>query len=325
MAMKPTVIRFEIDRDSARSFFEQVRDQLINLVHFGAMAPGYRLPTVRQLARDGEINLKTAFKIYRALARAGLVEIRPQSGIFVRSGRGKMEQAYRQSVRLFVERVKAEAALLNLTPQRLAHLLAKDGLVPERVTCAVLECNREQTRLFSAELEHQLGVRAIPVELFAPSPPRNAVSVLRKADFLVTTDFHWEEGHKAAQRHRKKILRLRLDPSFIRMILAAARRGPFTMIITDTSIQQRMRQAMVQYLKPAEIDRIRLVHESDRAGIAEAAARGGRVYISPLCVEKVKLLLGPKVRTVQHKNLIAKDCLRELRESMMFYPLDAKK
>lgn len=325
MAMKPSVIRFEIDRASARSFFEQVRDQLINLVHFGAMAPGYRLPTVRQLARDGEINLKTAFKIYRALARAGLVEIRPQSGIFVRSGRGKMEQAYRQSVRLFVERVKAEAALLNLTPQRLAHLLAKDGLVPERVTCAVLECNREQTRLFCAELERQLGVRAIPLELFAPSPPRDAASILRKADFLLTTDFHWEEGHKTAQRYRKKILRLRLDPSFIRMILAAARRGPFTMIITDTSIQQRMRQAMAQYLKPAEIDRIRLVHESDLAGIAEAAARGGRVYISPLCIEKVQPLLGPKVRTVQHKNLIAKDCLRELQESMMFYPLDAKK
>jgi DNA-binding transcriptional regulator YhcF (GntR family) len=325
MAMKPSLIRFEVDRDSARSFFEQVRDQLINLVHFGAMAPGYRLPTVRQLARDGGINLKTAFKIYRALARAGLVEIRPQSGIFVRSGRGKMEQAYRQSVRQFVERVKAEAALLNLTPQRLAHLLAKDGLVPERVTCAVLECNREQTRLFCAELERQLGVRAIPVELFAPIPPRGAVATLRRADFLLTTDFHWEEGHKTAQRYRKKILRLRLDPSFMRMIVSAARRGPFTMIITDTSIQQRMRQAMAQYLKPVELDRIRVVHDSDQAGIAEAVARGGRVYVSPLCAEKVQPLLGPKVRTVRHQNLISEDCLRELRESLMFYPLESKK
>lgn len=325
MAMKPTLIRFEIDRDSARSFFEQIRDQLINLVHFGAMMPGHRLPTVRQLARDGGINLKTAFKIYRSLARTGLVEIRPQSGIFVRSGRGKMEQAYRKSVRQFVQRVKAEAALLNLTPQRLAHLLAKDGLVPERVTCAVLECNREQTQLFAAELERQLGVRAIPVELFAPSPPPGVMRILRQADFLLTTDFHWEDGHKTAQRYRKKILRLRLDPSFIRMIISAARRGPFTMIITDTSIQQRMRQAMAQYLKPAELDRIRVVHDSDQAGIADAVARGGRVYVSPLCAERVQPLLGPKVRTVQHKNLISKDCLRELRESLMFYPLDARK
>jgi DNA-binding transcriptional regulator YhcF (GntR family) len=324
MAMKPSTVRFEIDRDSGRSFLDQVSAQIINLVHFGALSAGQRLPTVRQLARDGGINLKTAFKIYRSVARAGLVEIRPQSGIFVRSGRGKMEQAYRRSVRQFVDRVKAEAARLNLTPQRLAHLLALGGQVPRQVTCAVLECNREQTRLFAQELEEKLGVKALPVELFAPAPPSRAGQVLRQADFLLTTDFHWEEGTKVAQRYRKKILRVRLDGGFIRMVLSAARRGPFTMIITDTSMQQRMLQAMAPSLKPVELDRIRLVHAGDKAGIAEASRRGGSVYVSPLCAKTVRPLLGSKVRLVSHDHMIAADCLRELRDSMMFYPLEGK-
>lgn len=324
MAMKPSTVRFEIDRNSGRSFFDQVRDQVINLVHFGVLSPGQRLPTVRQLARDGGINLKTAFKVYRSLSRAGLVEIRPQSGIFVRSGRGKIEQVYRRSIRQFVDRVKSEAARLNLTPQRLAHLLAKDGQVPHQLTCAVLECNREQTRLFAAELEEKLGIKAVPLELFAPVAPARPTRVLQQADFLLTTDFHWEEGNKVARRYRKKILRLTLDPAFIKMILSAARRGPFTMIVTDTAIQQRMKQALSTYLKPAEVDRIRMVHDSDRAGIAEAVQRGGMVYVSPLCADAVKPLLNSKVKLAKHTHMISAECMRELRDSMMFYPLQGK-
>ncbi len=328
MPAKNTPIRFQIDRSTTRPFFEQVQDQLINMVHFGALSAGHRLPTVRQLALDGGINLKTAFKIYRSLARAGLVEIRPQSGIFVRSSRGKLEQAYRRSVREFLDRVKGEAAGLNLTPRRLAHLLAmetrnghRSGSPAVQVTCAVLECNREQTHLFAAELERKLGVKAIPLELFAPNPPRLAADVLKETDFLVTTDFHWEEGLRFAQRYRKKILRLRLDPGFLKMILAAARKGPLTMILTDTSVQQRFRQALSHRLKPAEIDRIRVVNAANRPGIDEARRRGGSFYVSPLCEPQIAPLLGKGARLVRHDNMIAGDSLSELKDNLLFYPL----
>src|ERR1022692_3188662 len=284
MRKRKEAVRFEIDRESGRPFYEQVQDQFINMLHFGAITPGSRLPTVRQLAEDGGINLKTAFKIYRAMGKAGLVEIRPQSGVFVRSGRGKMEQVYRKSVSEFLDRVEAEAGRLNLTPRRLIHLLGlrnrnqtNGSAASHPVTCAVLECNREQTRMFALEIERKLGVKAEPVEIFSATPPGNAARILRQADFLVTTDFHWEEGARLAQRYRKKILRLRLDPKFLQLILASARKGPFAMIVTDTSIQERFRQSFAPYLKPMELDRLRMVHPGDKAGIAAINHAGGRV------------------------------------------------
>lgn len=324
MVKKPIAVRFVIDRQGGRSFYEQVRDQLINLAHFGGLAAGERLPTVRALARNAGISLKTAFKIYQMLARAGLVEIRPQSGIFMRSAGGGLEEAYRRSVREFLKRVKAEAGRLNLTPRRLAHLLAveqgDDGKA--EVTCAVLECNREQTRLFAAEIERKLQVRAVPLEVFSFRPPAHAGKALRDADFLITTDFHWEEGMRMARRLRKKILRLRLNPGFLAMILAAARKGPFTMILTDTAYQDRFRKALEPYLKPRELDRIRVLHYSDRKAIRETT--GGRVYVSPLCETRVLPLLGDHVRRVRHDNMIAGDSLRELQESLLFYPFRRK-
>src|SRR5258708_13864271 len=114
MPKRKEAVRFEIDRSSGRPFYEQVQDQFVNMLHFGAIEPGSRLPTVRQLAEDGGINLKTAFKIYRSLQRAGLVEIRPQSGVFVRSGRGKVEHVYRKSVTEVLDRVKTHGGRLDL-------------------------------------------------------------------------------------------------------------------------------------------------------------------------------------------------------------------
>ncbi len=327
-------VRFEIDRHSDRPFYDQVRDQFVNMLHFGALSPGSRLPTVRQLAEDGGINLKTAFKIYRALGRAGLVEIRPQAGVFVRSGRGKAESVYRRSVMEFLKRVESEASRLNLTPRRLVHLLSLRNRNGDRrahgkgtaalVTCAVLECNREQTRMFALELERKLGVKAEPVEAFAAAPPPGLDRVLRHADFFATTDFHWEEGLRLAQRYRKKILRLRLDPKFLKLILASARKGPFAMIVTDTTIQERFRQSFAHYLKPAEVDRLRMVHPADRAGIAEINRAGGRVYISPLCEKQVRPLISPSVAIVHQASLIAASSVKELKEDLLFYPLGSK-
>jgi DNA-binding transcriptional regulator YhcF (GntR family) len=340
MPKRKQAFRFEIDRHSDRPFFDQVRDQFVNMLHFGVISPGSRLPTVRQLAEDGGINLKTAFKIYRALGQAGLVEIRPQSGVFVRSGRGKAEGVYRRSVVEFLNRVESEATRLNLTTRRLIHLLSlRNGkehgaaapadreasfarMAP--VTCAVLECNREQTRTFALELERKLGVKAEPVEAFANTPPAGLDRVLRQADFFATTDYHWEEGARLAQRYRKKILRLHLDPKFLKLILASARKGPFAMIVTDTTIQERFRQSFAPYLKPMELDRLRMVHPGDKAGIAAINHAGGRVYISPLCEKQVRPLLSPSLIVVHQENMLAAASLKELKEDLLFYPVGSK-
>jgi DNA-binding transcriptional regulator YhcF (GntR family) len=337
MSKRKHVSRFEIDHHSDRPFYDQVRDQFVNMLHFGALSPGSRLPTVRQLAVDGGINLKTAFKIYRALGRAGLVEIRPQSGVFVRSGRGKAESVYRRSVIEFLNRVESEASRFNLTSRRLVHLLSLRRRNGDRsasitslegkaapVTCAVLECNREQTRMFALELERRLGVKAEPVEAFATTPPSGLDHVLRHADFFATTDFHWEEGSRLAQRYRKKILRLRLDPKFLKLILASARKGPFAMIVTDTTIQGRFRQSFAHYLKPVELDRLRMVHPNDRAGIAEINRVGGRVYISPLCEKQVRPLISESVTVIYQNNMLAAASLKELKEDLLFYPVGSK-
>lgn len=319
-------VRFRIDRAAEKPFLDQIRGQLINFIHFGTLRSGSRLPTVRQLARDGQINLKTAFKIYQELAREGLVEIRPQSGVFVRSTQTAAEQAYRRSVTEFVKRVAGEAEKLNLSLPRLIHLLsvrqAKAHDSPG-VSCAVLECNREQTELFSREIERLLKVRVHPVELNGGELDAEAQRFLASVDFLITTDFHWDEVQRLAERAHKKVFKISLDPAFLQMVLGAARRGPFAMVLTETSFQPRFREAVSAYLTPEELDRIRVIHCANRAAIAAAARECDSVYVSPLCEKQVIPLLGRRrrPRLLRHERMISEDSLRELKENLEFYPL----
>lgn len=51
-------------------------------IQTGAIQPGSRLPSVRELARTHKISLTTAVKVYRTLEEDGLVHARPRSGYF---------------------------------------------------------------------------------------------------------------------------------------------------------------------------------------------------------------------------------------------------
>lgn len=53
-------------------------------IESGELQPGEQMPTLRQISEDYEIAQTTARKVIDALAREGLVEIKPRWGTFVR-------------------------------------------------------------------------------------------------------------------------------------------------------------------------------------------------------------------------------------------------
>lgn len=72
-----------LDSDSAVPFFEQLRLAVIEAVRDGRLAPGARLPTVRELAGELGLAVNTVARAYRELEAAGIVETRRRLGTFV--------------------------------------------------------------------------------------------------------------------------------------------------------------------------------------------------------------------------------------------------
>ncbi len=77
--------RVVLDTSSGLAPWRQIHHQLIHLISSGALAPGTRLPTIRQLARDLGVAAGTVARAYRELESEELVETARGKGTIVAS------------------------------------------------------------------------------------------------------------------------------------------------------------------------------------------------------------------------------------------------
>ncbi len=72
-----------VDAGASAPLFDQLRTAVIDAVRDGRLAPGARLPTVRELAGELGLAVNTVARAYRELESAGVVETRGRHGTFV--------------------------------------------------------------------------------------------------------------------------------------------------------------------------------------------------------------------------------------------------
>jgi GntR family transcriptional regulator len=75
-----------IEKGSAAPISRQIAQQIASHCASGSIAPGDRLPSVRELARDLAVNQNTILRVYERLCRDGLLEMRQGQGTFVAEG-----------------------------------------------------------------------------------------------------------------------------------------------------------------------------------------------------------------------------------------------
>jgi len=80
---KSEAIKLEIDPGASVPIYMQIIEQLHSLMVAGELAKGDRLPTVRQLAGELNINFNTVARSYRWLEQAGLLSMCQGRGTFV--------------------------------------------------------------------------------------------------------------------------------------------------------------------------------------------------------------------------------------------------
>lgn len=78
-------MRIPIDRQAAKPVYLQIRDRFSCLIKSGSLQTGDRLPSIRTLAKNIQVNKLTVIEAYNLLEADGLIQARPGSGYFVNS------------------------------------------------------------------------------------------------------------------------------------------------------------------------------------------------------------------------------------------------
>lgn len=87
----------EINATSSVPSYEQIVQQVRSGVADGSLSPGAPLPTIRQLARDLDLNPATVAKAYQLLEKDGVLETAGRRGTFVRGdARPRLDESLRK-------------------------------------------------------------------------------------------------------------------------------------------------------------------------------------------------------------------------------------
>lgn len=105
-----------------KPIYEQITDNLRRLIASGGIAPGERLPSVRELATRLTINPNTIQRAYRQLEQEGYIVSLPGKGCFAAEGSAPRQDRLRM-LWLQLEAAAAELRLAGVSQQELiSHL-----------------------------------------------------------------------------------------------------------------------------------------------------------------------------------------------------------
>ena len=121
-----------INYKDSRPIYEQVRDSIRRMILTGAIAPGEKLPSVRELAATLAINPNTIQRSYRELEHMGLIVTIAGKGAFASTDNTAAEKRKQELLEEIRDRVRE---------------LQKIGMSEEEIQTAVTELLRKEEAL----------------------------------------------------------------------------------------------------------------------------------------------------------------------------------
>jgi DNA-binding transcriptional regulator YhcF (GntR family) len=150
-----------------------LHDQIVTQVSLGVLsgelAPGERLPSIRELARRFDIHPNTVSLAYRRLEREGWVALRRGSGVYVRTDTPASAPLPTDYLDRLIANLIQTARTLGLSPEALTQRLAAALNQPAHSTLLFLESDPGLQCIVLAELAQ---VRTLPIHTATlPLPP----------------------------------------------------------------------------------------------------------------------------------------------------------
>lgn len=109
-----------------RPIYEQIKDGIRNLVITGALCPGDKLPSVRELAAQLAINPNTIQRAYRELETDGYVYSVPGKGSFT-AGRQDVGQSRKKELLKCFHETVSELLFFGFTKSDLMKMIEEGG------------------------------------------------------------------------------------------------------------------------------------------------------------------------------------------------------
>ena len=126
-------MHIHVDFHSGEPIYRQIVETIKFKIAAGRLTSGTKLPSVRGLAQQLRINMRTVVKAYEELDRCGLVVMQQGRGVFVTRPQDTLPARERRKVlRDLARRLLAEAARLGAATGEVIQIVQDEALELEK-------------------------------------------------------------------------------------------------------------------------------------------------------------------------------------------------
>lgn len=201
------MIKWFIDKNSRVPLYLQLKDLVRYYISTGAIQNNQRLPTVKELSEQLEINSETIRKAYKELEKESLITTKRGRGTFASNhaslktqtgAPASVELRYVDSVKELLKKLLQRGVPLEEVRIMVDQALSEVSSDASEQLVVFTECNISQINEISSLLRSYLGLSVEPVLL--KDLRKEVEKISRSKDELLavlTTGFHMNEVRKA--------------------------------------------------------------------------------------------------------------------------------
>jgi DNA-binding transcriptional regulator YhcF (GntR family) len=245
----------------------ELRDRIISGLHVGRLRGGERMPSVRTVGSELDVNERVVLAALRTLADEGFVELRERSGAYVVPPNSSFGECLPHLGQWLISML-LQARTRGLAPRQVSEFVRR-SLEARPVRAACIECNYDQLHLLCTELADDHGYIAEGAAL-DELDVREPSAAMHRADVLVTTAFHVDKVRRIAKAVGKPWIAVTLRPDLIRDVANHLRQGPVYYVATDTRYERKLRRMLAPF-GPTTNLRVCIVPRDDVTEIPDAA------------------------------------------------------
>lgn len=206
-----------VDFESKIPIYKQIVEQLMRAIKSGALRPGQRLPTERELAESLQVARGTVKRAYKELSDNNIIEVIHGSGSYVYNDKEAADPERRRKAAALLDETYDTLSAWGLAHREISTLLhitlAKKAPPEGFVRVAVIDCNPESLAIMKRQLNYIPGIVISAFFVDTILLDDDADSLLNEFDLVLTTVTHYDQVAKQLVHNRAKLMAADVSPS----------------------------------------------------------------------------------------------------------------
>jgi DNA-binding transcriptional regulator YhcF (GntR family) len=210
-------IQIKLDKVSNVPLYLQVKKQIMYLIRNDILKVGNRMPTERELSENLKVSRNTISSAYNELEQEGVLRSYQGKGTFVAEDTNPWKvQTSKEKIIKFIDFAFEEAVEMGVTPNEFIEIVTKrvkeKRKLMKKITAAYVECNIEQSRMFSKQLTDSTNINVVPLTLNDLKSGKGEVQdVLNNCQVIISTFNHVNEVVSLTSELKKEVLGLAIS------------------------------------------------------------------------------------------------------------------